>query len=885
MANFDKLEKIKRLNDTIAPAIRVCVQNLEGTKSVLDSLLKAISQKERAFKEQAIALAKQEEEKQLALIKEQQANEVKPVVEVVEEVKVEEPKKEVVVEEIVETKVEEKVVEAPKKVEQPKVETVKPQPKLQSKPEPQPQQKFQPTVVETKGEGNTKVKTFTDDKGNIRVRKFLDTSRPQKPVQQAKPQQKPVANGPQRDFSKKAPQQNANFANKKPQQQFGVGNQTSNFATQPKVAMPSFVPAQNNTRKDNKRRDNAKKNVERSEENFSKKNLITRSFDDYDDEKVVRKAKTKKQDRTSGPVTKIEHAVVETQQVPIKVLSERIGVTVSEIIKQLFKEGVMKTINDTVEFDYAEYIASMFGVTLELKEKQTADEILEALAQDNTIPDDTKRAPIVTVMGHVDHGKTSLLDAIRDTNVIAGEAGHITQHIGAYTVKAKGEQITFIDTPGHAAFTEMRARGAKITDVAIIVVAADDGIMQQTIEAINHAKAADVSIVVAINKIDREGANIDRVKQQLAEQELVPEEWGGNTICVPISAKKRIGIDSLLEAVLLVSEIKDLKGNPKRKGVGTVLEAKIDKGRGVVATVLVSNGTLHIGDSVIAGVATGKVRAMFDDKGKRVKSAGPSTPVEVLGFSEVPDAGDAFSVADEKLVKRVAQERKDRSKIENTKAQAGLTLSGLFDKISQGELKNLNLIVKTDVLGSYEALKKSLEEISNDEVKISVIHGGVGAINDTDVMLASASNAIVIGFNVRLDAKSAAEKEKVDVRIYNVIYDAVDDVTKAMKGMLDAKYEENVIGTAEVRQVFRISGVGAVAGCYVKEGKVVRNAKVRVYRQEAKIYEGELSSLKRFDNDAKEVAQGFECGMSIANYNDIKVEDIFEFYLMEEVQQ
>ena len=861
MANFENYEKIKRLNDSVASSFRVCVQNLESSKSVLDSLIRSITQKEKDIKEQARIEALQKAQLEQAEREKQAQEEVQSVQEKVDVVEVVEP----IVEQEVKPAVE----------VQPKVEEVKA--KVEEKPTPKPQ----PTVVETRSEGNTKVKTFTDDKGNIRVRKFLDTSRPQKPQPQQKPQQQGASQ--QRDFSKKGPQQqNPNFA-KKPQQQ-GAQNQSGNFA-QSKVAMPTFTPAQNNSRKD-KRRDNPKKNVERNDDNFSsKRNLITRSYDDYDDERVVRKAKSKKADHTSGPVTKIEHAVVETQQVPIKVLSERIGVTVSEIIKQLFKEGVMKTINDSVEFDYAEYIAGMFGVTLELKEKQTADEILEEIAKDNSIPDDTKRAPIVTVMGHVDHGKTSLLDAIRDTNVIAGEAGHITQHIGAYTVKAKGEPITFIDTPGHAAFTEMRARGAKITDVAIIVVAADDGIMQQTVEAINHAKAADVSIVVAINKIDREGANIDRVKQQLAEQELVPEEWGGNTICVPISAKKRINIDALLEAVLLVSEIKDLKGNPKKKGTGTVLEAKIDKGRGVVATVLVSNGTLHIGDSVIAGVATGKVRAMFDDKGKRVKSAGPSMPVEVLGFSEVPDAGDAFAVADEKLVKRVAQERRDRSKIENAKAQAGLTLTGLFDKISQGELKNLNLIVKTDVLGSYEALKKSLEEISNDEVKISVIHGGVGAINDTDVMLASASNAIVIGFNVRLDAKSAAEKEKVDVRLYNVIYDAVDDVTKAMKGMLDAKFEESIIGTAEVRQVFKISGVGAVAGCYVKDGKVVRNAKVRVYRQEGKIYEGELSSLKRFDNDAKEVAQGFECGLTIANYNDIKVEDILEFYLMEEVEQ
>ena len=479
------------------------------------------------------------------------------------------------------------------------------------------------------------------------------------------------------------------------------------------------------------------------------------------------------------------------------------------------------------------------------------------------------------------------MDAIRNTNVTSGEAGGITQHIGAYTVDVNGETITFIDTPGHAAFTAMRARGAKITDVAIIVVAADDGVMPQTIEAINHAKAAGVSIVVAINKMDKPHIDPDRVKQQLTEYELVPEEWGGDTIMVPVSAKTGMGLDKLLESVLLVTEIKDLKANPAKRATGTVIEAKLDKGRGPVATILVSNGTLNVGDSLIAGYATGKIRAMFDDKGKKVKSAGPSMPVEVLGFSEVPQAGDFMYVADDRLVKKAAEERKNKIKLENARQTPSLNLGDLFGRISEGQLKPLNLIIKTDVQGSLEALKGSLEKISNDEVKVSAIHGGVGAITETDVMLAKASEAIVIGFNVRADnnAKALAEKEGVDIRLYNVIYDAVDDVTMAMKGLLAPKYRETVLGSAEVREVFKITGVGAVAGCYVTNGKVVRNGKVRIYRNDVCIYDGNILALKRFKDDVKEVASGYECGISIENYNDIKIGDVFEIYLMEEIQQ
>ena len=621
----------------------------------------------------------------------------------------------------------------------------------------------------------------------------------------------------------------------------------------------------------------------------SKKILLTRDYSaDYDEDRVVRRARTKKTETTVVTAPKITHAVVNDKEVPIKLLSERIGVSASEIIKQLFKEGIMKTINDTVDFDYAEYIAGLHGVTLELKEEQTAEDIiLKEADADDGLENNTKRPPIVTVMGHVDHGKTSLLDAIRNTNVTEGEAGGITQHIGAYTVTANGETITFIDTPGHAAFTAMRARGAKITDVAIIVVAADDGVMPQTIEAINHAKAAGVSIVVAINKMDKPHVDPDRVKQQLTEYELVPEEWGGDTIMVPVSAKTGMGLDKLLESLLLVTEIKDLKANPAKRATGTVLEAKLDKGRGPVATVLVSNGTLYVGDSLIAGYATGKIRAMFDDKGRKVKSAGPSMPVEVLGFSEVPQAGDYMYVADEKLVKKAAEERKNKIKLENARQTPSISLGDLFGRISEGQLKTLNIIIKTDVQGSLEALKSSLEKISNDEVKVSAIHGGVGAITETDVMLAKASDAIIIGFNVRADnnAKALAEKEGVDVRLYNVIYDAVDDVTSAMKGMLAPKFREQVLGSAEVREVFKITGVGSVAGCYVTNGKVVRSGKVRIYRNDVSIYDGNILALKRFKDDVKEVASGYECGISIENYNDIKVGDVFEIYQMEEIEQ
>lgn len=766
------------------------------------------------------------------------------------------------------------------------------QKKAEEKTEEKPAEKEKTvTKVVTTIENGREVKTYTDDKGNVKVRKFLDLSANNKrsaPAQSAGGAKRTDAKSAQQNIGARTDKRQG-FAGKDAQDKrpAGTGVKTSQkgksgFA--PILDMPKAEPQKSHGNKNK-----SKEHFDEKRPSALKKSLLTKDFSaDYDEDRVVRKARNKKSDaskQVSAP--KITHAIVTSNEVPIKVLSEKIGVSASEIIKQLFKEGIMKTINDTVDFDYAAYIASLHEVTLELKMEKTAEEIISGAEADDGLENDTKRPPIVTVMGHVDHGKTSLLDAIRNTNVTGGEAGGITQHIGAYTVKANGEQITFIDTPGHAAFTAMRARGAKITDVAIIVVAADDGVMPQTVEAINHAKAAKVSIVIAINKMDKPHVDPDRVKQQLTEYELVPEEWGGDTIMVPVSAKSGMGIDKLLESVLLVTEMKELKANPNKKAVGTVLEAKLDKGRGPVATILVSNGTLYVGDSLIAGFATGKIRAMFDDKGRKVKSAGPSMPVEILGFSEVPQAGDYMYVADEKLVKKAAEERKDKIKLENARQSPSLNLGDLFGRISEGKLKTLNIIIKTDVQGSLEALKGSLEKISNEEVKVSAIHGGVGGVNETDIMLAKASDAIVIGFNVRADsnAKALAEKEGVDIRLYSVIYDAVDDVTAAMKGMLAPKFKENVSGTAEVREVFKISGVGTVAGCYVTNGKVLRNSKLRIFRNNISIYEGNILALKRFKDDVKEVAAGYECGISVENYNDIKIGDIFEVYQMEEIEQ
>ena len=572
--------------------------------------------------------------------------------------------------------------------------------------------------------------------------------------------------------------------------------------------------------------------------------------------------------------------------ISVKELAEVLGKKGSDLVMALMKKGQMLNINATLDFDTAAAIAEDYNVILEQEEEKDILETVFAEEEDDE-KDLKERPPVVVVMGHVDHGKTSLLDAIRHSNVTKGEAGGITQHIGAYTGQIDGKPITFLDTPGHEAFTAMRMRGAQITDIAILVVAADDGVMPQTVEAINHAKAAGVEIIVAINKMDKPSANPDRVKQELVEYGLVAEDWGGQTICVPVSAVTKDGLDSLLEMIILVAEMKELKANPNKNARGAIVEAQLDKGRGPVATVLVQNGTLQVGDPIVAGAAYGKIRAMTDDKGRRVKKAGPSTPVEILGLSEVPSAGDSFYVAEnDKQARQVAESiiAKNRENMIKETPQK-VSLDDLFSQIQSGNMKELNIVVKADVQGSVEAVRQSLERLSNEEVRVRIIHGGVGAITESDVMLASASNAIIIGFNVRPEpaAKAFADEEKVDVRLYRVIYNAIEDITAAMKGLLDPVFEEQVLGHAEVRQLFKASGVGTIAGSYVKDGKFVRNCQVRIIRDGIVVYEGDLESLKRFKDDVKEVAAGYECGLVFKKFNDVKEGDWIEAYTMVEV--
>ena len=576
--------------------------------------------------------------------------------------------------------------------------------------------------------------------------------------------------------------------------------------------------------------------------------------------------------------------VVIGEEIVVYDLAAKLHATNAQIIKKLMELGIMAAANQTIEFDAAALVAEEFGAKVTKEEVVTIEEKLIDESEDideNLQP----RNPVVVVMGHVDHGKTSLLDAIRDANVTAGEAGGITQHIGAYKVTINGQDITFLDTPGHEAFTSMRARGAQVTDIAILVVAADDVIMPQTVEAINHAKAAGVSIIVAINKMDKEGANPDKVKQALTEHELVPEEWGGDVICVPVSALKRQGIEELLENVLLVAEMRELKANPDRAAKGTVIEARLDKGRGPVATVLVQNGTLHHGDTIIAGTAVGRVRVMVDDHGRSVKVAGPSDPVEIVGLDSVPEGGDVFhAVSDERMARELVEQRKFSAKEEKFTASSAVSLDDLFARIQEGAVKDFNIIVKADVQGSAEAVRQSLEKLSNEEVRVKVIHAAVGGINESDVMLAMASNAIIVGFNVRPDApaRDSAARNKIDIRTYRIIYECIEEIEAALKGMLAPKVREKVTGHAEIRQVIKISGVGSVGGCYVTDGSIQRGCSVRLLRDNVVIFEGALASLKRFKDDVKEVNEGYECGMSIEKYNDIKEGDVIEGYIMEE---
>ena len=625
----------------------------------------------------------------------------------------------------------------------------------------------------------------------------------------------------------------------------------------------------------------------------NRKQLVKESFNGLDDDMVrggKRARANKKQpsaQQMMAPI-KIEKAYMTADTITVKDLTERIGKPAGEILKKLLMLGIMANINSELDFDTASLVCSEFDVDLEKKLDKTAEDALSDTNFEDTEEDLQPRPPVITIMGHVDHGKTSLLDYIRKAHVTSTEAGGITQHIGAYTVKLNGRQITFLDTPGHEAFTAMRMRGAQATDIAVLVVAADDGVMPQTIEAINHAKAANVPIIVAINKMDKPGANPERIKQDLTKYDLVAEDWGGDTIMVPVSAITGQGVDDLLEMILLQADVLQLRANPNRMARGVIIEAKLDKSRGPLATVLLQNGTLRVGDNIVAGMASGRVRAMVNDRGERVQSAGPSTPVEIAGFTEVPLAGDEMmAVEDDHLSRQVAQERRDKLKASRAASSAKVSLDNLFAGITEGKVQNLNIIIKADVQGSVEAVKQALEKLSTEEVKVRVLHSAVGAITQDDVNLASAFNAIIIGFNIRPDstARDAAEKEGVDIRLYRIIYQAIEDVEKAMKGLLAPEFKENLLGHAQVRNVFKITGAGTIAGSYVTDGKVQRNASVRLLRDNVVIFEGKLSSLRRFKDDVKEVAAGYECGIGLENYNDIKENDVVECFVMEQIER
>lgn len=854
---YENIKKINRLlSDGDVGALLESLKKSEGeirrVKNALEAknnaFLSEKKEKERRLKEEAAAEAAAEE---------------KPVSPAAEE---KAPAAEVVPEKPAE------------KTEQPKAE--KPSaPKAPAKEEKKAEKPAEKPTEEPKKEEKPKTSILGDTSSWLR----------KAPKEEKKPVHKREVYIPENKRTERPPRKEYVSGDGRRPQQGGFGGRPAGKPQGGGFKAPPIVPAA-----PAKSFTNNKKKGEKSYEEkktISKRALIKQSVTvaDFDENKTgyrkLRPAKKQKSQQESQTV-KIEKAVITNEVVPLKVLSEKLGVSAIEITKKLFKEGIMKTINDSIDYDTAAYIAADLGIELELRLEKTAEDILsEGFVEDDAEENMVKRPPVVTVMGHVDHGKTSLLDRIRKTNVTAGEAGGITQHIGAYQVSVGGKPITFLDTPGHAAFTAMRARGAQATDIAVLVVAADDGIMPQTVEAINHAKAAGVSIIVAINKIDKPEANVDKVKTQLTENGLVPEEWGGDVMVCPVSAKSGQGMDELLEAILLLADVKELKANPDRKAKGVVIEAKLDHSKGPVANVLVQNGTLKVGDPIVIGMVVGKVRAMIDDKGRRITSAGPSVPVSIMGLDDVPAAGDTLYAVSQELTKQVAEERKNKLKNDAVTAQK-VTLDDVFNRIAEGEMKTLNIIVKADVQGSVEAVKSSLVKLSNEEVKVNVIHAAAGAISETDIMLAESSGAVIIGFNVRPDsnAKNSAEKSGVDIKLYRVIYEAIEDVEKALKGMLAPKYKEVYMGKAEVRETFKITGVGMVAGCYVTEGKIVRNGKLRIYRDDIMICEGNVLQLKRFKDDVKEVNQGFECGISIEKFNDVKIGDFIESYVIEEVK-
>ncbi|AMG96283.1 translation initiation factor IF-2 [Staphylococcus simulans] len=650
-----------------------------------------------------------------------------------------------------------------------------------------------------------------------------------------------------------------------------------------KAAQNNHKKHQNNNKDKNNNNNNnsgnAKKNNKKGNKNHNKNNNKNNN---------KHKKNNNQKPAPEQPKKEMPEKITYLEGITVGELADKMNIESSSIVKKLFLLGIMANINQSLDDETIELIADDYGVEVE-KEVVIDEEDLDIYFDDEEEdPDAIERPAVVTIMGHVDHGKTTLLDSIRNTHVTQGEAGGITQHIGAYQITNDGKKITFLDTPGHAAFTTMRARGAQVTDITILVVAADDGVMPQTIEAINHAKEADVPIIVAVNKIDKPTANPDRVMQELTEHGLFPEDWGGDTIFVPLSALSGDGIEDLLEMIVLVSEVQELKANPDKRAVGTVIEAELDKSRGPAASLLVQNGTLHVGDAIVVGNTFGRIRAMVNDLGQRIKSAGPSTPVEITGINDVPQAGDRFVVfSDEKQARRIGEARHEESILQQRQESKNVSLDNLFEQMKQGEMKDLNVIIKGDVQGSVEALAASLMKIDVEGVNVRIIHTAVGAINESDVTLANASNGIIIGFNVRPDsgAKRAAEQENVDLRLHRVIYDVIEEIESAMKGMLDPEYEEKVIGQAEVRQTFKVSKVGTIAGCYVTEGKITRNAGVRVIRDGIVIFEGKLDTLKRFKDDAKEVAKGYECGITIEKYNDLKVDDIIEAYEMVEIQR
>ena len=719
-------------------------------------------------------------------------------------------------------------------------------------------------------------------------------------------------NGQYNNFKNRNNNNNSGF-NKKPLDNRGIEKNIKNIMASDiveKENIRDYSKAISKQKNNNKFEDNkAKKQSKnrRSDSDFDEDKLkslkqeksLSNMFNDQDggmldyyDLTTARGRKNKRkpiknsEERTKQKIFQLTEITI-PETISVKDFAAEIKKTTGEVIKKLLGYGIMATINNDIDFDTAFLIAQEFGITAKKKETITEEDILFDESEDKA-EDLLPRPPVVVVMGHVDHGKTSLLDAVRSTNVIEGEAGGITQHIGAYKVEINGREITFLDTPGHEAFTSMRARGAQVTDIAILVVAANDGVMPQTIEAINHAKAANIPIIVAVNKIDLEGANVEKVKEELTKYDLIAEEWGGDTIFVPISAKQGTNIDTLLEMVLLVADMKELKANPNKQAKGAIIEAKLDKSRGPVATMLVQRGTLDVGDTIVVGSVIGRIRAMYNDKGKKVKKAGPSTPVEVIGLTEVPTAGETFyEVKDEKTAKHLIERRKRQEREKSINSTAKVTLNDLFNQIEKGKLKELNIIVKADVQGSVEAVKQSLEKLSNEQVKVKVIHANVGGVTESDVTLAKVSNAIIIAFNVRPEplARDIAEKEEVEIKQYSVIYHAIEDVEAAMKGMLDPEFEEKVIGNAEIRQTFKVSNVGTIAGCYVTDGKVSRNAGIRIIRDNVVIHDGKLISLKRFKDDVKEVASGYECGIQIENFNDIKEGDTLEVYVMEEIKK